>query len=355
MIVVTCIPVACAKMKTWFLGLFCLLECTLAQEWRPTTTCASPSPVLRLNYPTSPIEAAPIAAKPSLSKPVPVETPSPEVLPTTIATPTSSPTISMEDITSTTSVETSSSHNEPVTSTIQPVTSSTSLVILPSPTVRPEEMPFLSFSAWKERQEQLWESNLPSLGHKLPMNKTYRNTTKHIDPVTSSRSNTEAQALPDPTYEVEQEESALAEPIKFIHPLPFSGTNLPDDPLLRLSSRTNYAGVDCSASVLKSSRYSKGASSILHSAKDRYMLHPCSAKEKWVIMELCEEIDVDAIVLANWEFFSSMFKVFTLHGSGSYPGTKDDWVDLGAFRAGNVRAPQVSILIPLARCLQCLM
>lgn len=203
----------------------------------------------------------------------------------------------------------------------------TSRVNIPTPLptlARTEDLPFLSFAAWKERQEQIWDANY--------------SFSRRPEPKTPA-------AVPPPELEpVQEEEQALAEPIRYIHPLPFSGTGLPDDPLTRLSSRTNFAGVDCSASVLRSSKNSKGASSILHSAKDRYMLTPCEAKEKFVVIELCEEIDVDSIVLANWEFFSSMFKVFRVLGSANYPGSEGDWTTLGLFRAGNVRAPQVCLI-----------
>lgn len=231
------------------------------------------------------------------------------------ASPTQEVTSSQEPI---------SAHTEAsqVESSVPTTTSITSRVSTPTPLptqAQTEDLPFLSFAAWKERQEQLWDANYSI---SKPVNRT--------------------PAVPPPELEpVQEEEQAVAEPIRYIHPLPFSGTGLPDDPLARLSSRTNFAGVDCSASVLRSSKNSKGASSILHSAKDRYMLTPCSAKEKFVVIELCEEIDVDSIVLANWEFFSSMFKVFRVMGSANYPGSETDWTTLGLFRAGNVRAPQV--------------
>lgn len=140
--------------------------------------------------------------------------------------------------------------------------------------------------------------------------------------------------------------SAMDRPVSYIHPLPFGGSGQPEDPLLPLSARTNYASFDCSAAVLQSSKQSKGASSILNGSKDKYMLTPCEAEQNFVIVELCEEIDVDALVLANWEFFSSMFKHFSVSGSEVYPGRPEDWLLLGHFRAGNVRAPQVSLPYP---------
>jgi len=127
-----------------------------------------------------------------------------------------------------------------------------------------------------------------------------------------------------------------------IQPLPNVGTGDENDPLLPLKDRSNYAAFECAAMVHRSSRKTKGASSILVEKKDRYMLTPCSADPKFVEVELCDEIQIDTIVLANFEFFSSMFKHFKASCSANYPGAPDEWHDLGTFRARNVRGVQVS-------------
>ena len=127
-----------------------------------------------------------------------------------------------------------------------------------------------------------------------------------------------------------------------IQPLPNVGTGEENDPLLPLKDRSNYAAFECAAMVHRSSRKTKGASSILVEKKDRYMLTPCSADPKFVEVELCDEIQIDTIVLANFEFFSSMFKHFKASCSVNYPGAPDEWHDLGTFRARNVRGVQVS-------------
>lgn len=126
-----------------------------------------------------------------------------------------------------------------------------------------------------------------------------------------------------------------------IQPLPNVGTGDASDPLLLLKDRSNYALFECAAMVHRSSRQSKGASSILVEKKDRYMLTPCAAEPKFVELELCDEIRIDTIVLANFEFFSSMFKHFSIKVSVNYPGRADEWHDLGAFRARNIRGVQV--------------
>lgn len=49
----------------------------------------------------------------------------------------------------------------------------------------------------------------------------------------------------------------------------------------------------------------KDSSAVLNEGKDKYMLNECGAK-KFLIIELCEEIDVSSIEIGNFEFFSSM-------------------------------------------------
>ncbi|SCV74454.1 BQ2448_8093 [Microbotryum intermedium] len=129
--------------------------------------------------------------------------------------------------------------------------------------------------------------------------------------------------------------------VSLIQPLPNVGTGEPSDPLLLLKDRSNYAAFECAAMVHRSSRQSKGASSILVEKKDRYMLTPCSADPKFVEVELCDEIQIDAIVLANFELFSSMFKYFEMTCSVDYPGRPETWHNLGTFRARNARGIQV--------------
>lgn len=132
--------------------------------------------------------------------------------------------------------------------------------------------------------------------------------------------------------------SDMASPIQ---PVGNAGTGEPSDPLLHLKDRSNYAAFECAAMVHRSSRQSKGASSILVEKKDRYMLTPCHAKPKFVDIELCDEIQIDTLVLANFEFFSSTFKHFKASCSVDYPGKPQDWHDLGTYRARNIRGIQV--------------
>jgi hypothetical protein len=105
-----------------------------------------------------------------------------------------------------------------------------------------------------------------------------------------------------------------------------------------LKERFNYASTDCAATVRKVNKEAKGAQSILYESKDQYLLNKCSA-DKFVIINLCEQIVVDTLVMANFEFFSSTFKDFRVYASSKYPSK--DWRLLGQWQARNTRDLQV--------------
>ncbi|GLB38602.1 putative sad1 / UNC-like C-terminal [Lyophyllum shimeji] len=110
-----------------------------------------------------------------------------------------------------------------------------------------------------------------------------------------------------------------------------------------LVDRFNYASLECSARVRGSHRTAKSASSILSSKRDRYMLSPCNPpnKEKqFVVVELCEDIRIDTVQLANFEFFSGIFKDFRISVAKTEITNEKDWIDAGMFRAKNVRGIQ---------------
>ncbi|CAO2649592.1 Nn.00g069770.m01.CDS01 [Neocucurbitaria sp. VM-36] len=101
--------------------------------------------------------------------------------------------------------------------------------------------------------------------------------------------------------------------------------------------RFNYASFDCAATVVKTNKQAKSSSSILVENKDSYMLNECSADNKFLIVELCDDILVDTVVLANYEFFSSMFRHFRVSVSDRYPVKMERWRTLGTFEARNAR------------------
>lgn len=101
--------------------------------------------------------------------------------------------------------------------------------------------------------------------------------------------------------------------------------------------RFNYASFDCAATVLKTNKKAKGSSAVLSEHKDSYMLNECSVDNKFLIVELCDDILVDTVVLANYEFFSSMFRHFRVSVSDRYPVKMERWRTLATFEARNSR------------------
>jgi hypothetical protein len=74
----------------------------------------------------------------------------------------------------------------------------------------------------------------------------------------------------------------------------------------------SYASLDCSAHVHTAHREAKLASNILSSKRDRYMLSPCAvATPQFIVVELCEDIRVNTVQLANFEFVSGVARVET--------------------------------------------
>ncbi|KAK5204394.1 hypothetical protein LTR47_009175 [Exophiala xenobiotica] len=108
--------------------------------------------------------------------------------------------------------------------------------------------------------------------------------------------------------------------------------------------RFNYASYDCAATILKTNPEAKSANAVLGKNKDSYMLNECSAQNKYIIMELCDDISIDTIVLANFEFFSSTFRTFRVSVSDKYPVKVDKWKTLGTFEARNTRDVQAFLV-----------
>lgn len=108
--------------------------------------------------------------------------------------------------------------------------------------------------------------------------------------------------------------------------------------------RANFASFDVGAGVLKTNPQAKNAKSILVENKDSYMLNECSAANKFIIVELGDDILVDTIVLANFEFFSSQFRQFRVSVSDRYPVKLDRWKDLGTYEARNSREVQAFLI-----------
>lgn len=82
-------------------------------------------------------------------------------------------------------------------------------------------------------------------------------------------------------------------PSDFHTPTSLGGAPLPS---LRvpLTDRFNYASSECSARIQKMHKSVKSPWSILTSKRDKYMLSPCSVRNKFVVVELCDDIQIGA-------------------------------------------------------------
>lgn len=110
--------------------------------------------------------------------------------------------------------------------------------------------------------------------------------------------------------------------------------------------RYNYASPDCSARIHSASPQSQHASSVLHKSKDRYMLTPCSAKEHWAIIELCDDIRIEAVEIGMFEFFSGIVKEVRVSIGGADDDDIDEedksaWQEVGSFVGRSVRGTQI--------------
>lgn len=91
------------------------------------------------------------------------------------------------------------------------------------------------------------------------------------------------------------------------------------------------------------------------------MLTPCRADEHWVVVELCDEIRIEAVEIAVWEFFSGVVREVRVSVGGEddaddaeEPGQDDvagrghRWKQVGSFIGKNVRGSQVRFLLTLS-------
>ncbi|KAF7634123.1 SUN domain-containing protein [Meloidogyne graminicola] len=107
-----------------------------------------------------------------------------------------------------------------------------------------------------------------------------------------------------------------------------------------LHTKRNYASKECGAKVLYSNEEAENRGAILNDPeRDDYMRNPCErAQNKFLIIELCETIQLNSFEIANFELFSSNPKDFRLWSSERYP--TQEWVLIGDFEAQNIRQVQ---------------
>ncbi|KAI5117994.1 hypothetical protein M0805_004491 [Coniferiporia weirii] len=137
-------------------------------------------------------------------------------------------------------------------------------------------------------------------------------------------------------------------PADTLHDGEDAGTEAPPPPpapqdRVPLTDRFNYASVDCSARVHAAHRSARSPAALLSSKKDRYMLSPCVPPDggsAYVVVELCEDVRIDTVQLANFEFFSGVFREFSVSVARTYSTDPAEWTQAGMYMAKNVRGIQ---------------
>ncbi|KAI6039654.1 UNC-like C-terminal-domain-containing protein [Pisolithus marmoratus] len=195
----------------------------------------------------------------------------------------------------------------------------------PLPSADPLEGPediLLSFEEWKSKQ---LHAHLQTTTQVTPPT-----TTEASERTTLDTRDTDTAPSPVDVHATTPEPSFLQD-------------SLPPHFRVPITDRFNYANMDCSARVHMAHRAAKSPSSILSEKKDKYMLSPCTTKSgdvQFVVVELCDDIRIDTVQLANFEFFSGVFKDFTVRVAKTYPATDDGWTFAGTYRGKNIRGVQ---------------
>lgn len=210
------------------------------------------------------------------------------------------------------------------------------------PAGKDEDSDIISFEAWKEIQfQKAVEADLV-----LDMNEQVEEDVLDLS-VQGDRNTSRSE-----TESVNKSDSADQKNGQVVREGPFKDEMQKTEPqkgrksAVNIPNRYNYASPDCSARVISSSPQSQHASSVLHKSKDRYMLTPCNAKEHWVVIELCDEIRVEAIEIGMYEFFSGVLKEINLSVDATEDeyddqGQGKEWQTLETFHAKNARGAQV--------------
>eukprot|EP01012_Entosiphon_sulcatum_P042179 TRINITY_DN5613_c0_g1_i1.p1 TRINITY_DN5613_c0_g1~~TRINITY_DN5613_c0_g1_i1.p1 ORF type:complete len:948 (+),score=83.60 TRINITY_DN5613_c0_g1_i1:23-2866(+) len=102
--------------------------------------------------------------------------------------------------------------------------------------------------------------------------------------------------------------------------------------------RHNFADSKVGAKVLAAHPEASQPQNMLSGDRDQYYLSPCHAPRKWLIIELAEENRMSTFGFANYEFYSSSLRDFTLLGATQYPCHAERgclWQVLGNFTAEN--------------------
>ena len=75
------------------------------------------------------------------------------------------------------------------------------------------------------------------------------------------------------------------------------------------------------------------------------MLSPCGDRPQFIVVELCDDIWIDTVQLANYEFFSGVFKDFTVSVAKQYEVESSGWTVAGTYTGKNVRGVQACSIL----------
>ncbi|KAI0566103.1 SUN domain containing protein [Gracilaria domingensis] len=104
----------------------------------------------------------------------------------------------------------------------------------------------------------------------------------------------------------------------------------------------NFASADAGARVLGYSEGVVGAKNVLIGSVDKYLLAPCDNNglmgSRWIDLELSEDVILESIETANFEYYSSSARKVAVLGASSYPPKR--WNILGVFNFRNVKSIQ---------------
>lgn len=94
----------------------------------------------------------------------------------------------------------------------------------------------------------------------------------------------------------------------------------------------NFASRECGAKIIAANPEAENAKAVLNEKDvDDYMRNPCqSAKEKFIVVELCEAIQIKKFAVGNFELFASRPKTIHVFISERYPPLAN-WISLGSF------------------------
>ncbi|KAK6534796.1 hypothetical protein TWF281_006096 [Arthrobotrys megalospora] len=251
-----------------------------------------------------------------------------------------SPSASVEEVglATTTSIDLGQKYERPITSPSEDLPPPTEDAETPIDTAN-----FLSFEEWKEQNlakvgqsAENFEERPPKEARRRPGSMSSALDALGVDDeIELFEGESEERGQDEVDVRNEAKPSETVEPTKHVRSKDAGKT---------CKERFNFASFDCAATVHKTNPESKGASSILVENKDSYMLNKCGAKNKFIIVELCDDILVDTVVLANYEFFSSMFRTFKVSVSDRYPVKSAGWKELGLFEAKNSREIQAFLV-----------